>query len=59
MTGAGHMGSGMMGAGHMGGGMFGTSGPASTPIPNATGVRVQAANFSFTPNEVHLPKNAE
>ena len=38
---------------------FGTSGPASTPIPNATEVRVQAANFSFTPNEVHLPKNAD
>ena len=55
------MGPGMMGAGHMGGGMmgFGTSGPASTPIPNATEVRVQAANFSFTPNEVHLPKNAD
>ena len=55
------MGPGMMGAGHMGGGMmgFGTSGPASTPIPNATEVRVQATNFSFTPNEVHLPKNAD
>ena len=56
------MGPGMMGgAGHMGGGMmgFGTSGPASTAIPNATEVRVQAANFSFTPNEVHLPKNAD
>ncbi|HUG06960.1 MAG TPA: cupredoxin domain-containing protein [Candidatus Limnocylindria bacterium] len=62
------MGPGTMGAGHMGNGMmrmgpgmmgFGTSDPASTPIPNATEVRVQAANFTFTPNEVLLPKNAD
>lgn len=58
MMGAGHMGNGMMG---MGPGMmgFGTADPASTPIPNATEVRVQAANFTFTPNEIHLPKNAD
>ncbi len=62
MIGTGQLGTGMMGAaGHMGSGMmgFGTSGPASTPIPDATEVRVQAANFGFTPNEVHLPKNAD
>lgn len=62
------MGPGVMGAGHMGNGMmglgpgmmgFGTGDPASTPIPNATEVRVQAANFTFTPNEIHLPKNAD
>src|SRR5581483_11347888 len=50
-TGGWPMGPGMMG--------FGTSGPASSAIPNAPEVRVQAANFSFTPNEVHLPKNAD
>ena len=55
------MGPRMMGGGGMGPGMmgWGTSGPASSPIPNAPEVRVQAANFSFTPNEVHLPKNAD
>ena len=49
---------GMMG---MGGGMmgFGTSGPASTPIPSAAEVRVQATNFNFTPSEIRVPKNAE
>lgn len=45
-----------MGPGMMG---LGTSGPASSAIPNAPEVRVQAANFSFTPNEVHLLKNAD
>jgi heme/copper-type cytochrome/quinol oxidase subunit 2 len=63
MMGAGHMGSGMMGTGSgmMGPGMmgFGTSGPASTAIPGATEVRVQAANFSFTPSEIRLPKGAD
>lgn len=60
-TGAWPMGPGMMGGGQMGPGMmgFGTSGPASSAIPNAPDVRVQAANFSFTPNEVHLLKNAD
>lgn len=55
------MGPGMMDGRGMGPGMmgFGSSGPASSPIPNAPEVRVQAANFSFTPNEVHLPKNAD
>ncbi len=69
MMGNGMMGNGMMGfgTGHgtMGGGMghgmmgFGTSGPASTPIPNATEVRVQATNFAFAPNEIRLPKGAD
>lgn len=60
------MGPGMMGgAGHMGGGGmggmmgFGNAGPASTAIPGATEVRAQAANFSFSPNEIRLPKSAE
>lgn len=64
--GSGHMGQGMMGSGHMGQGMmdhgmmgFGTSGPASTAIPGAAEVRVQAANFSFSPSEIRLPKNAD
>lgn len=59
------MGSGMMGTGHMGNGVTGmgpgmmrsgSSGPAATAIPGATEVKVQAANFGFTPNEIHLPK---
>jgi plastocyanin len=62
------MGPGMMGAGHMGNGMmgvgpgmmgFGSSGPAATAIPSAPEVRVQAANFSFSPNEIRLPKGVE
>lgn len=60
------MGPGMMGgSGHMGGGGmgglmgFGNAGPASTAIPGATEVRVQAGNFSFAPNEIRLPKSAE
>ena len=65
MMGGGQTGMGMMGAmmngGVMGPGMmgFGTSGPASAAIPGATEVRVQAANFSFTPSEIRLPKNAD
>lgn len=60
MMGSGHMGHGV-GTGTMGPGMmgFGASGPASTAIPNAPEVRVQAANFSFTPTEIRLPRNAE
>ncbi len=60
-TGGWPMGPGMMGGRGMGPGMmgFGTSGPASSPIPNAPEVRVQAANFSFTPNELHLPRSAD
>lgn len=50
-TGSGRMGPGMMG--------FGTSGPAATPIPGAPEARVEAANFSFTPNEIRLPANAD
>ena len=59
------MGPGMMGgSGHMGGGMggmmgFGNAGPASTAIPGATEVRVEAANFTFTPSEIRLPRGAE
>ena len=61
------MGQGMMGGGHMGNGMmgmgpgmmgFGASGPAPTAIPSAPQVSVQAANFAFSPNEIHLPKAA-
>ena len=71
MMGAGQMGGGMMGGGMAngmmgGGGMmghgmmgFGTSGPASTPIPGATEVKVQAANFALSPGEIRLPKNAD
>lgn len=49
------MGSGMMG---MGSGMmgFGNSGPASTPVPGANEMKVQATNFAFTPSEIRLPK---
>lgn len=60
------MGPGMMAASHMGGGMmmgmgpgmmgFGSSSPAAPAIPSAPEVRVQAANFSFTPSEIRLPK---
>lgn len=60
------MGPGMMGgSGHMGGGGmggmmgFGNAGPASTAIPGATEVRVQATNFSFSPSEIRLPAGAD
>ena len=56
MPGTGHVGPGMMGPGMMG---FGTSGPAATAVPGATEVRVQAANFAFTPGDIRLPKSAE
>jgi len=56
VMGSGHMGPGMMGPGMMG---FGASGPAATAIPGATEVRVQAANFGFTPSEIRLPKGAD
>ena len=57
----GQMGSGMMGMGAMDHGMmgFGQAGPAATAIPGATEVRVQAANFSFSPSELRLPRNAD
>lgn len=55
------IGPGMMGTDHMGSGMmgFGGSGPAATAVPGASEVRVQAANFSFRPNEIRLPKGVE
>jgi plastocyanin len=62
------MGPGMMGADHMGNGMvgmgpgmmgFGSSGPAAAAIPGAPEVRVQAANFSFSPHEIRLPKGTD
>ena len=54
------MGPGMMGMGaSMDHGMMGSGTSAASPIPGATEVRVQAANFSFTPNEIRLPKNAD
>lgn len=56
MGGHGRMGGGQMGPGMMG---FGDAGPASTTIPGATEVRVQAANFSFSPREIRLPKGAD
>lgn len=60
---AGHVGGGMTGmsSGMMGSGMmgFGSSSPAATAIPGAPEVRVQAANFSFTPHEIRLPKDAD
>jgi len=56
MMGAGHMGNGMMGPGMMG---FGSSGPTATAIPGAPEIRVQAANFGFSPNEIRLPKGAD
>ena len=64
VMGNGMMGNGMMGAmphGKMSGGMmgFGTSGPASTPIPNAPEVKVATTNFALTPNEIRLPKSAD
>jgi len=61
VTGFGPMGPAMMGGGGMGPGMmgFGNAGPASTPIPGATEVRVQATNFSFTPNQVRLPEGGD
>ncbi|MEK6224663.1 MAG: cupredoxin domain-containing protein [Chloroflexota bacterium] len=45
-----------MGPGMMG---FGNAGPAATTVPGAAEVRVQAANFGFTPSEIRLPKNAD
>jgi len=61
MMGGGQLGVGMMGGGQMGAGMMGggASGPAATAVPGATEVRVQTANFSFTPNEIRLPKGAD
>lgn len=62
------MGPGMMAGGHMGAGMmsgmsgmmgFGTSGPASTAVPGANEVRVQAANFGFSPAEIRLPRGTD
>ena len=55
------MGPGMMGSGGMGSGMMdhGSLGPVAAAIPGATEVRVQAANFGFTPKEIRLPKGAE
>ncbi len=63
--GPGMMGSGMAGM-MMGPGMMGmmhTSASAPTsgvaPIPGALEVRVEAANFSFTPGEIRLPREAD
>jgi uncharacterized cupredoxin-like copper-binding protein len=57
------MGPGMMagGPGMMGSGVMdhGNVGPAATAVPGATEIRVQAANFSFTPNEIRLPKGID
>ena len=56
MMGTGHTAHGIVGPGMMG---FGASGPAATTIPGATEVRVQAANFAFTPTEIRLSKSAD
>ena len=32
--------------------------PSASAIPGATEVRIQAANFSFTPSEIYLPKGS-
>jgi uncharacterized cupredoxin-like copper-binding protein len=60
-AGYGSMGPGMMGPHPMGPGMmgFGMPGPAATAIPGATEVRVQAANFSFSPSEIRLHRGAD
>ena len=57
MGGSGQMGGGMGGMGGMMG--FGNAGPAATAIPGATEVRVEAANFSFSPSEIRLARGAE
>jgi len=64
--GPGMRGSGMAGMMMMGRGMTGMMGwsasaPSSGagPIPGALEVRVQAANFSITPGEIRLPKEAD
>jgi uncharacterized cupredoxin-like copper-binding protein len=61
MMGNGQIGPGMMGNGQMGPGMmgFGNAGPAASAIPGAHEVRVEAANFTFTPNEIRLPHGAD
>jgi uncharacterized cupredoxin-like copper-binding protein len=62
MGGSDHMGggSGMRGMDGMGGMMgFKNAGPAATAIPGAAEVRVDAANFSFSPSEIRLPRGAE
>ena len=62
--GAGYSGAFGMGAGHMNNGMagmmgFGSSGPASSSVPGAPEVKVDARNFGFTPSEIRLPANAD
>ncbi len=55
------MGPGMMGSGGVGPGMMdhGNVGPVATAVPGATEIRVQAANFAFTPKEIRLPGGAD
>ena len=53
-----------IGPGHMGGGMggmmgFGSSGPASSAVPGAPEVKVEARNFGFTPSEIRLPAGSD
>jgi plastocyanin len=61
MMGQAPMGPGMMGQAPMGPGMmgFGNAGPAAPAIPGATEVRVEAANFRFTPSEIRLAHTLE
>lgn len=48
----------MMNGGMMNGAMCGASAPSpsASPIPGATEVRIRAADFSFSPSEIYLPK---
>ena len=50
----GHIGSGM--GGMMG---FGSSGPASSAVPGAPEVKVEARNFGFAPSEIRLPASSD
>ena len=55
MAGPGMMGPGMM---RMMGGRGGALTSGAAPIAGAPEVRVEAANFSFAPSEIRLPKDA-
>ena len=62
--GPGNVGAFGMGPGQMSNGMggmmgFGSSGPASTAVPGAAEIKVEAKNFGFTPNEIRLPANVD
>jgi len=61
---AGHNGAFGRGPGDMGSGMggmmgFGSSGPASSAVPGAPEVKVEAKNFGFAPSEIRLPASTD